>query len=79
LQKIQKDKKNSNVYATDPHDLTHDVDGLRYFCVYWTIAAEKTEEEKNKHFWTEDMIEDYMNASDEDKAYLVAKYGEPMI
>ena len=59
LRKIQKDKKKSNVYAVDPHDLTHDVD--------------------SRNVWTEDMIEDYENASDEDRAYMEAKYGVPTI
>ena len=35
LQKIQKDEKRPDVYAKEPHDLTHDCDSLRYFCVWW--------------------------------------------
>lgn len=79
LQKIQKDKKKSNVYAKDPHDLTHDVDSLRCFCIYWTISAEAKRDAAKKQIWTEDMLEDYENANDDGKAYLVAKYGEPML
>lgn len=78
LQKIQKDKKNPNLYATDPHDLTHDVDSLRYFCIYWTISAEDENKKRRKRIWTEDMLEDYENADEDGKAYLVAKYGEPI-
>ena len=78
LQKIQKDKKKPNVYAKDPHDLTHDVDSLRCFCVYWTIAAEAERKEKSKKIWTADLLEDYYNASEDDKAMLVARYGEPI-
>ena len=77
LQKIQKDKKKPNIYANDPHDLTHDVDSLRYFCVYWTVEAEAKREKSRQKFWTEDMLEDYYNADEDGKAYLVAKYGEP--
>jgi hypothetical protein len=77
LQKIQKDKKKPNVYAKDPHDLTHDVDSLRCFCIYWTISAEELKAKKRKKIWTEDMLEDYYNADEDGKAYLVAKYGEP--
>jgi phage terminase large subunit len=29
---ILKDEKNPNVYATEPHDLTHSIDAFRYFC-----------------------------------------------
>lgn len=78
LQKIQKDKKKPNVYAKEPHDLTHDVDSLRYFCSWWTLAAPK-DEAKRKKFWTYDRIEDYENANEEGKAYLIEKYGEPIL
>lgn len=77
LQKIQKDKKKPNIYAKDPHDLTHDVDSLRCFCVYWTIKADEMTKAAKKRTWTDDMLEDYKNASEEDKAYLEAKYGVP--
>ena len=45
LNKIQKDAKKTNIYADMPHELTHDVDSLRYFSVYWTIEAQKPKEE----------------------------------
>ncbi len=76
LQKIQKDKKRPNVYAKEPHDLTHDVDSLRYFCVYWTAIADAISN-SNKKTWTSDMWEDYENADEQGKQYLVQKYGEP--
>lgn len=41
LTKIQKDKKRPNIYAKEPHDLTHDVDSLRCFCVSYTSPAAK--------------------------------------
>jgi hypothetical protein len=78
LQKIQKDKKKPNVYAKDPHDLTHDPDSLRYFCSWWTIAPEK-QDSNRKNFWTADRIEDYENANEEGKRYLIEKYGEPIV
>lgn len=76
LQKIQKDENRPNVYAKEPHDLTHDPDSLRCFCVWWTAPAKvspKTEERK----WTPDMFEDYKNANKEMKAYLIEKWGRP--
>lgn len=77
LNKIQKDKNRPNVYAKIPHDLTHDVDSLRYFCVYWTIDADDPSR-RSKREWTEDMWEDYDNAPDEEtREYLRKKYGEP--
>lgn len=76
LQKIQKDKKRPNVYAKEPHDLTHDVDSLRCFCVYWTAPASPMGKESGSK-WTPDMYEDYENASEADKLMLIKKYGEP--
>lgn len=76
LQKIQKDKNRPNVYAKEPHDLTHDPDSLRCFCVYWTSPA-KASPKKKKKKWTWDMKEDYKNASAEGKAYLREKWGDP--
>lgn len=76
LQKIQKDKRNPNVYAKEPHDLTHDVDSLRCFCVYWTSPASPSKRISDNK-WTEDMYEDYQNANEKDKKLLIEKYGEP--
>lgn len=36
---IQKDSKNCNDVATEPHELTHLVDALRYWCVMHTMSA----------------------------------------
>lgn len=76
LQKIQKDKNRPNVYAKEPHDLTHDVDSIRCFCVYWISPASASKNGK-KRKWTWDMYEDYENASEEDKRKLLKIYGEP--
>ena len=77
LQKIQKDKKRPNVYAKDPHDLTHDVDSLRSFCVWWVRSPEVDYEtiETRQH---SSILEDIENASPEDREYLLQKYGEPL-
>lgn len=77
LQKIQKDKKRPNVYAKDPHDLTHDVDSLRYFCVWWTNFADVAKSHNGGKKWSQDLIDDYENGNEEIKARMVAKYGEP--
>lgn len=75
LQKIQRDKQRPNVYAKEPHDLTHDCDSLRCFCVYWTSPAQASDTRKK---WTEDMWEDYNNARTEEERQLIIKhYGEP--
>ena len=76
ITKIQVDDKKPNVYAKLPHDLTHAVDAVRYFCVYWTLPADIVSEGKEKT-WTEDMWEDYKNANESDKAVLIERWGEP--
>ena len=76
LTKIQKDKFRPNVYAKDPHDLTHDPDSLRAFCI-WFVHPEDAKEECCKKDWTKDMYEDYKNANAEEKQFLLRKYGEP--
>ena len=35
---IQHDDKNVNVYAKEPHEITHAVDAIRYFCTSYTFA-----------------------------------------
>lgn len=76
LTKIQKDKNKPNVYAKDPHDLTHSPDAIRTFCT-WFINPIDVVEECVKKNWTEDMWEDYENAKDSDKELLIRMYGEP--
>lgn len=76
LTKIQKDKNRPNVYAKEPHDLTHDPDSLRCFCV-WYAAPADGEANENRKKWTDDMWEDYWNADEKGKRYLIEKYGEP--
>lgn len=76
LKKILADKNKPNQYAKTPHELTHSVDSLRYFCVYWTLPAEAQLSSRRKK-WTDDMWEDYRMANDDDKQYLIEKWGEP--
>lgn len=77
LKRIQKDDKQPNVYAKKPHDLTHDPDSLRYFCVWWTTAA-KPDRSSRKKKWRADMLEDYDNADAETRAKMISLYGEPI-
>ncbi len=77
LQKIQKDKVKPSIYAKTPHNLTHDVDSLRYFSVYWTVAPKKPGKDKKK--WRQSYIDDYKRASKEIKALMVRELGEPIL
>ena len=44
LPAIQHDEKNPSDCATEPHEITHNCDALRYFCVTRTLGAERPEE-----------------------------------
>lgn len=58
LSKIQKDKNNPNVYAKEPHDLTHIVDALRYFSTGRPmLRKEPTEAELYKQHKYEQTVE----------------------
>ena len=43
MESIQSDDKNPNDCAKDPHDITHNVDAIRYFCITRVIQAENPE------------------------------------
>lgn len=76
LQKIQKDKRRPDVYAKEPHDLTHDVDSLRTFCIWW-VRKPEAEFSVIETKYHSSILEDIENASDSDREYLLKKYGEP--
>lgn len=76
LAKIQKDDKNADVYAKNPHGLTHFPDALRYFCVWWTSPAKKPVNIR-KRKWSADMYEDYRNANAEERKMLMERWGHP--
>lgn len=72
-----------NLYVKDLHNfliqgnvVSHNCDALRYFCIYWTLAAENPINRK-KIKWRPDMWEDYENANEHDKRILIEKWGEP--
>lgn len=49
---IQADEKNPNDCAKQPHDITHDVDALRYFCISRTMPS--IIEEEHPKFYEDD-------------------------
>lgn len=57
LPALQHDEKNPNDVATEPHELTHIPDALRYFCTMWQspLVAKK---EKPKGTYTPTELED---------------------
>ena len=57
IQAIQADEKNPNDCAKNPHEISHTVDSVRYFCVSRTVAAERI---SNAEIYEEnEQLEDY--------------------
>lgn len=75
LPALQIDDKRPTDCATEPHNITHAPDGLRYFAVYWHRPAPPPVVRRK---WSPDMWEDYNNArSQEERDYLKTIWGEP--
>jgi hypothetical protein len=77
LPELQRDEKRPTDCATEPHEITHSPDALRYFAIYWTRPSEANTQRK-KVKYRPDQLEDYYNAtSDEERQAIIKKYGEP--
>lgn len=50
LTKIQRDKLRPDIYAKEPHELTHDIDSLRCFAVFWTAPPEGRTPPRHRDF-----------------------------
>ena len=59
LPQVQKDEKNINDVATEPHEFTHICDALRYFCVNFTNSAKAQIQTIDTRFWSPSEIEDF--------------------
>lgn len=70
LMAIQHDEKNPSDCATEPHEITHRPDALRYFCQLWTAApvvVPEPEEIPGKQLTA---YEDAMTGGEPDESYL---------
>lgn len=77
LPALIRDDKRPTDCAIEPHELTHAPDALRYFSIYWTRPAEQKAKKKVKY--RADILEDYMNASLEEREIIISRYGEPQL
>ncbi len=73
LPALQIDKKRPTDCSTEPHDITHAPDALRYFAVYWTSPEPWTYEKYVNYL--PDQLEDYRNASPEERRIIEKLYG----
>ena len=76
LKKIQKDENRPNIYANSPHELTHSIDAIRYWAIYWTHGGE-TNQREHTVTWRRDQWEDFRNANEADRKYLMEIWGKP--
>lgn len=59
LPQVLIDEKNPNDVATEPHELTHVCDALRYFCVNFTNNAKEPVIHVDLHYWSKTELEDF--------------------
>ena len=59
IQIIQSDEKNPNDCAKQPHDITHTIDALRYYCISRVLSAEASVEVEEVDEYADDEIDDY--------------------
>lgn len=76
LPQLQFDTKRINDCLTEPHEITHVCDALRYFSVWWFRPNAEVEEEGTVR-WTVDQWEDYDRASPSEREYLIMRWGKP--
>ena len=55
------DEKNPNDCKTEPHEITHAPDALRYFCSSWTFAPIITPQRQNEDWLNRALKEHYAN------------------
>ncbi len=76
LPMLKIDKLRPTDCSTEPHIITHAPDALRGYAIY-RANPPKTINEGERVKWSCDLMEDYLNASETEKKYLIKKYGEP--
>ncbi len=76
LPALIRDERRPTDCATEPHEITHYPDALRYFAIFWWRPGQVIAEEQRR-VWTPDMWEDYYRASESEREYLIKKYGKP--
>ena len=74
---LQIDEKHPTDCSTEPHEITHVPDALRYFAVSWARPAELPHVRDIRTKWTRDMWDDYNSASDAEREIMRHKWGEP--
>lgn len=72
IRDIQADETNPNDCAKDPHEITHTVDSLRYYCVSRTLPGERPAEPSYEEEDDEEDYDTYMTGGEASMGYLTA-------
>ncbi len=76
LPALQHSRINPSDTATEPHELTHAPDAIRYFCIYWTTPADKLTSRRTEE-WHKSFQDDYNSAAPNQRDELLKRYGNP--
>ena len=73
LPELQRDPRKPTDTLTEPHDITHSPDALRYFCIAWSHPNEDGAAKLVRY--RDDVLEDYYNASAEERMLIEKRMG----
>ena len=77
LPQLQIDPKKPDDVLTEPHEITHDPDALRYYAVFHTRPNKEEQEAPFVATWTQDMLEDYRNGTSAERKEMIKMWGRP--
>jgi hypothetical protein len=78
LPALQRDPKKPTDTLTEPHEITHAPDALRYFSIYWT-RPNPEQDESVRVTYSPDLLQDYYRASPEERRIMIERYGKPKL
>lgn len=73
LPELLRDPKHPTDTLNEPHEITHSPDALRYFAIYWTRPS--APESIKRVRYRQDQLEDWYNATADERQILIKKYG----
>ena len=78
LPMLQRDPKKPTDTMTEPHEITHAPDALRYFAIGWARPSPE-QDNATKVKYTPDLLRDYLRATPEEKKMMRERYGTPQL
>lgn len=73
LPELLRDPKRPTDTMNEPHEITHSPDALRYFAIYWTSPAQPETAKRVKY--RKDQMEDWLNATPDERQILAKRFG----